>query len=41
MRLELRKLLTHDLERAKVAADAADISVNLLEALLETKEEAE
>ena len=37
--LELRRLLTHDLEIAKVAADAADISVNLLEALLAVKEE--
>ena len=39
--LERRERLTRDLESAKIAADAADITVNLLEALLETKEEAE
>ena len=35
----MRESLTRDLESAKIAADAADITVNLLEALLETSEQ--
>ena len=37
--LAMRESLTRDLESAKIAADSADIAINLLEALLATKEE--
>ena len=37
--INLRERMERSLDNAKIAADAADITVNLLEALLAVKEE--